>query len=32
VSFVKDIAWLSEEDKNKIFEDNARSLFTRAKF
>jgi 4-oxalmesaconate hydratase len=32
VSFVSDIEWLSDEDKYKIFEGNARSLYTLAKF
>jgi hypothetical protein len=29
---VNDIEWLSDEDKYKIFEGNARTLYTRAKF
>jgi 4-oxalmesaconate hydratase len=31
VSFVDDLAWLSESDRSKIFEGNARRLFSRAK-
>lgn len=32
VRIVQRIDWLSAEDKQKIFEDNARRLYTRAKF
>ncbi len=32
VDFVKQITWLSEEDRYKILEGNARKVFTRAKF
>ena len=31
VSFVRDLDWLSDEDKSKIFEGNARRLYTLAK-
>jgi 4-oxalmesaconate hydratase len=31
-SFVSDIDWLSDEDKQKIFEGNARRLYSRADF
>jgi 4-oxalmesaconate hydratase len=31
-SFVEDIEWLSADDKYKIFEGNARKLYSRAKF
>jgi len=31
-SFISDIEWLSDEDKAKIFEGNARKLYTRATF
>jgi 4-oxalmesaconate hydratase len=32
VSFVREIEWLSDEDRSKIFEGNARRLYTLAKF
>ena len=32
VPFVKAIPWLSEEDRFKIFEGNARRLYSRARF
>jgi 4-oxalmesaconate hydratase len=32
LGMVNDIEWLSDEDKYKIFEGNARTLYTRAKF
>jgi 4-oxalmesaconate hydratase len=32
VAYVQDIEWLSSEDKQKIFEGNAKKLFTRAKW
>ncbi|MBN9389712.1 MAG: amidohydrolase [Chloroflexi bacterium] len=32
VDFVKQISWLSDEDRTKIFEGNARKVFSRAKF
>jgi 4-oxalmesaconate hydratase len=32
VDFVKEIDWLTDEDRHKLFEGNARKLFTRAKF
>lgn len=31
VSLVKSISWLGEEDRRKIFEENARRLYTRAR-
>jgi 4-oxalmesaconate hydratase len=32
VDFVKEIDWLTDDDRHKIFEGNARKLFTRARF
>jgi hypothetical protein len=32
VHMVTDIDWLSDEDRYKIFEGNARKVYTRAKF
>jgi 4-oxalmesaconate hydratase len=32
VHFVKEIDWLTDDDRHKIFEGNARKLFTRARF
>ena len=32
VDFAKHISWLSDEDRYKILEGNARKVFTRAKF
>jgi 4-oxalmesaconate hydratase len=32
VDFVKEVDWLSDDDRHKIFEGNARKLFTRAEF
>ena len=32
VPFVKAITWLSDEDRYKLFEGNARKLYSRARF
>ena len=32
VEMVKSIEWLSDDDRNKLFEGNARKLYTRAKW